>query len=171
MVSVERIREYDDISQEIPQDELYDAKHQSSITEWTTLEATSLLNSKRIDETISNKDVCDTESCETSNGQLKPIQDNYKGYSLSFVNVTCRYPGTNYIPYSEAVTLREVTFSLSAGQKIGVVGRTGAGKSSLVLALYRLLEQVEGEICFDGVDINTLQLERHRSRITIIPQV
>jgi ABC-type multidrug transport system fused ATPase/permease subunit len=103
---------------------------------------------------------------------MKLISDNYKGPSLSFNNVTSRYPCSKKGNMNkDAITLRNVSFSLYAGEKIGVVGRTGAGKSSLVLALYRLLEQVEGEILFDGVDISSLKLERHRSRITIIPQV
>jgi len=171
MVSVERIKDYEDITQEVPQEEIQ--FNSQSITEWTTLEATSLTNSRRIDKmTLSNQESCDTENCETSNGhQMKLIADNYKGPSLSFDNLTSRYPGSKGKMSSDAITLRNVSFSLFSGEKIGVVGRTGAGKSSLVLALYRLLEQVEGEILFDGVDISTLKLERHRSRITIIPQV
>lgn len=167
MVSVERIKDYEDIPQEVPQDEIQYNSH--SITEWTTLEATSLINARRIDKnTLSTQEGCDTENCETSNGQTKHISLNYGGSSLSFENVTSRYPGSQ-VP--EAITLRNVSFSLFCGEKIGVVGRTGAGKSSLVLALFRLLEQVEGEILFDGVDINSFRLERHRARITIIPQV
>ena len=169
MVSVERIKDYEDITQEVPQEEIQ--FNSQSITEWTTLEATSLTNSRRIDKmTLYNQESCDTENCETSNGhQMKVIADNYKGPSLSFNNVTSRYPGSK--AGSDSITLKNVSFSLLSGEKIGVVGRTGAGKSSLVLALYRLLEQVEGEILFDGVDISSFKLERHRSRITIIPQV
>ena len=171
MVSVERIKDYEDITQEVPQEEIQ--FNSQSITEWTTLEATSLTNSRRIDKmTLSNQESCDTENCETSNGhQMKVIADNYKGPSLSFNNVTSRYPGSKGKVSSDSITLKNVSFSLLSGEKIGVVGRTGAGKSSLVLALYRLLEQVEGEILFDGVDISSFKLERHRSRITIIPQV
>ena len=169
MVSVERIKDYEEITQEVPEEEIpYSAQ---STTEWTTLEATSLINSKRIDKmAVKNQESCDnTETCgENSNGHIEKVSNNYKGPSLSFENLTSRYPGSLG---SDAISLRNVSFSLYSGEKIGVVGRTGAGKSSLVLALYRLLEQVEGEILFDGVDINSIKLERHRSRITIIPQV
>ena len=54
---------------------------------------------------------------------------------------------------------------------MGIVGRTGAGKSSLTLGLFRIIEAAEGHICIDGIDIAELGLHELRSRITIIPQV
>ncbi len=51
------------------------------------------------------------------------------------------------------------------------MGRTGAGKSSLTLGLFRIIEASQGEICIDGVNIAELGLHELRSRITIIPQV
>lgn len=55
--------------------------------------------------------------------------------------------------------------------QIGVVGRTGAGKSSLTLALFRILEADEGRILVDGHDIADIGLHDLRSRLTILPQV
>ena len=55
--------------------------------------------------------------------------------------------------------------------QLGVVGRTGAGKSSLTLALFRILEPASGYIHIDGLDITSLGLHQLRSAITIIPQV
>lgn len=55
--------------------------------------------------------------------------------------------------------------------QVGIVGRTGAGKSSLTLALFRIIESAEGDIQIDGVSISQLGLHDLRSRITIIPQV
>ena len=55
--------------------------------------------------------------------------------------------------------------------QIGIVGRTGAGKSSLTLALFRIIESVTGEIQIDGVPLHKLGLHQLRSKLTILPQV
>ncbi|CUG89425.1 ABC transporter, putative [Bodo saltans] len=82
-----------------------------------------------------------------------------------FENVVMRYRPN--LP----TVLAKCTFSVRAGERIGVVGRTGSGKSSLVVALYRLRELEEGRILLDGSDISTLGLDMIRgSRMSIIPQ-
>lgn len=55
--------------------------------------------------------------------------------------------------------------------KVGIVGRTGAGKSSLALGMFRILEAAKGQIFIDGINIAQIGLHDLRSRITIIPQV
>ena len=55
--------------------------------------------------------------------------------------------------------------------KVGIVGRTGAGKSSLTLGLFRIIEAAHGAILIDGRDISTLGLHQLRSKLTILPQV
>jgi ABC-type multidrug transport system fused ATPase/permease subunit len=66
--------------------------------------------------------------------------------------------------------LKNLTFLIESHQRIGVVGRTGAGKSSLTLALFRFLEAQTGSIQIDGLDISKIKLDDLRSRLAIIPQ-
>uniref|UniRef100_A0A3Q3DWN2 Multidrug resistance-associated protein 1 n=1 Tax=Hippocampus comes TaxID=109280 RepID=A0A3Q3DWN2_HIPCM len=68
------------------------------------------------------------------------------------------------------LAIRNITVSISGGEKVGIVGRTGAGKSSLTLGLFRIIEAAQGQIFIDGIDIAELGLHELRSRITIIPQ-
>uniref|UniRef100_A0A8C4ECR4 Multidrug resistance-associated protein 1 n=1 Tax=Dicentrarchus labrax TaxID=13489 RepID=A0A8C4ECR4_DICLA len=66
--------------------------------------------------------------------------------------------------------IHNINININGGEKVGIVGRTGAGKSSLTLGLFRIIEAAEGHIFIDGVDIAQLGLHDLRSRITIIPQ-
>ncbi|PIO24587.1 hypothetical protein AB205_0192430, partial [Aquarana catesbeiana] len=68
------------------------------------------------------------------------------------------------------MALQNVTASIQPGEKVGIVGRTGAGKSSLTLGLFRILEPATGSICIDGADVSKLGLHELRSKLTIIPQ-
>ncbi|EFY96044.2 multidrug resistance protein 1 [Metarhizium robertsii ARSEF 23] len=68
------------------------------------------------------------------------------------------------------LVLKNIDFVVHSGQRVGIVGRTGAGKSSLSLALFRILESRQGRIMVDGIDISTLRLVDVRQRIFIVPQ-
>jgi len=84
--------------------------------------------------------------------------------SVSFDNATlCYRPGL-------APALKSISFSVAAGEKVGVVGRTGAGKSSLVQLLFRLRDANEGVVLVDGQDIAHVGLHRLRQGMAVIPQ-
>lgn len=68
------------------------------------------------------------------------------------------------------MVLKGITLSINGGEKIGVVGRTGSGKSTLIQVLFRLVEPTGGKIIVDGIDICMLGLHELRSRFGIIPQ-
>ncbi|XP_053694450.1 multidrug resistance-associated protein 1-like [Sabethes cyaneus] len=76
------------------------------------------------------------------------------------------------IRYREGLDLviRGISLNVEGGEKIGIVGRTGAGKSSLTLGLFRIVEAAGGQIIIDGLDISQMGLHQLRSRLTIIPQ-
>ncbi|KAG8760589.1 hypothetical protein FRC14_002591 [Serendipita sp. 396] len=66
--------------------------------------------------------------------------------------------------------LHDLTFSINSGEKIGVLGRTGGGKSTLAQSLFRFVQASQGAIYIDGIDIARVGLTDLRSRLTIIPQ-
>ncbi|KAJ1727146.1 hypothetical protein LPJ61_004731 [Coemansia biformis] len=83
-------------------------------------------------------------------------------------NVDVRNLTIEYVP--DTPVLHAISFSVAHGEKIGVVGRTGAGKSTLSLAFLRFIEAAQGSIVIDGVDIAHVGLEDLRRNVTIIPQ-
>ncbi|KAL6449882.1 YOR1 Oligomycin resistance ATP-dependent permease YOR1 [Candida maltosa Xu316] len=85
------------------------------------------------------------------------------GY-ITFKNVSLRYRPN--LP----LVLKGLDANFYPGEKVGIVGRTGAGKSSIMSALYRLTELETGSIEIDGVDISKLGLKELRSKLSIIPQ-
>ena len=83
---------------------------------------------------------------------------------LTFVNYSVKYrPNAN-------VVLKNLNFEIQPCEKIGVVGRTGSGKSTLCLCAFRILEPYAGKILIDDIDITTLGLKFLREILTVIPQ-
>ncbi|XP_017579160.1 canalicular multispecific organic anion transporter 2 isoform X1 [Pygocentrus nattereri] len=94
----------------------------------------------------------------------KPPGDWPSEGNVEFVDYSVRYrAGLDLV-------LRNISLKVKGGEKIGIVGRTGAGKSSMTLCLFRLLEAAGGEITIDGVKIKEIGLHDLRSKLTIIPQ-
>lgn len=84
--------------------------------------------------------------------------------AVSFKNVQLSYrPGLPLV-------LKDVSFEIKPGEKIGIVGRTGAGKSSLLQALLRIVELKDGSITIDGVNTSEIGLDVLRRRLAVIPQ-
>jgi ATP-binding cassette subfamily C (CFTR/MRP) protein 1 len=82
---------------------------------------------------------------------------NFNAYSMRY------RPGLKLV-------LKDISLSIKAREKIGVVGRTGAGKSSLTLALFRIVEAASGSIDVDDIDTSAIGLDDLRSKLAIIPQ-
>ena len=98
---------------------------------------------------------------------LQPAHDWPAQGVIEFRNYTFRYRP------ELAPVLKSLNLQIESKQKIGVIGRTGAGKSSLFQALFRLVDQaaISGQIIIDGIDIGRLPLDYVRSHISVIPQV
>ncbi|KAF6021458.1 ABCC5 [Bugula neritina] len=84
--------------------------------------------------------------------------------AIKFDNVNVRY--REGLP----LVLKNISLDIQPQEKIGIVGRTGSGKSSLALILFRIMELDGGSITIDGVNISTIGLEDLRSKLSIIPQ-
>jgi len=94
----------------------------------------------------------------------RPNKDWPREGAIEIEDASLRYrEGSNLV-------LKGVSAKIEAGQKVGIIGRTGSGKSTLMVALLRLVELVDGSIKVDDVDISNLGLDHIRKTITIIPQ-
>ncbi|KAI4559493.1 hypothetical protein MJG53_018019 [Ovis ammon polii x Ovis aries] len=111
----------------------------------------------------------DLESSIVSVERLKDYAQTPKEVTGGRGQIEFRDFGLRYRP-ELPLAVRGVSFRINAGEKVGIVGRTGAGKSSLAGGLLRLVEAAEGGIWIDGVPIAQVGLHTLRSRVTIIPQ-
>ncbi|PON24689.1 ATP-dependent bile acid permease [Trichoderma gamsii] len=94
-------------------------------------------------------------------------------------NLSPHWPAHGNVSFQEYTTryaseldpvLVDLNFDVNAGQRVAVVGRTGAGKSTLALALIRAVEADAGRITIDGVSIASVNLDRLRRAVTVVPQ-
>lgn len=104
-----------------------------------------------------------SEAPSIVNGHRPPTKWPSKGI-LEFNDYSTRYRP------ELGLVLKNITFSVQSREKIGIVGRTGAGKSSLTLALFRIIEAAKGNVNIDGIDISSIGLADLRHNLSIIPQ-
>ncbi|RLN68926.1 hypothetical protein BBJ28_00023066 [Nothophytophthora sp. Chile5] len=101
----------------------------------------------------------DPPDCPPINSALWPSQG-----AITFDNLCLKYRPE--LP----LVLRGVSMSVAGGEKVGICGRTGAGKSSLMIALFRICEFDQGSVVIDGVNIQNVRLHDLRRSLAIIPQ-
>lgn len=106
------------------------------------------------------REILDTEPAMT----FKDVEDEELEGSLSFENVTFTYPN------DEEPILKDVSFDIAAGEMVGVVGATGAGKSTLAQLIPRLFDPQEGSIKISGKDIRTVSEGTLRKTVSIVLQ-
>ncbi|GAM36282.1 vacuolar glutathione S-conjugate transporter [Talaromyces pinophilus] len=130
----------------------------SSVTSgWTQLEI-SLGSISRIRDFVTNVKPEDDAKTKVQPPAHWPCHG-----MIEFRKVTAQYS-------TEKVALGNISFTASPGQKIGICGRTGSGKSSLLATILGILDIIEGSILIDGIDITTLPRETIRERLVTIPQ-
>jgi ABC-type multidrug transport system fused ATPase/permease subunit len=83
---------------------------------------------------------------------------------IKFVDVTARYQQFG------VVVMKNISFEIAPKEKVAIVGRSGSGRSTVLMSLLRILEPTEGKIFIDGIDTATISLTALRSRIAVIPQ-
>ena len=104
-----------------------------------------------------------TTSEDMANEDKKPPPSWPSEGAIRFDHVSASYDSSHLV-------LKNLSLSIHAGEKIGICGRTGSGKSSLIMAIFRMLELRAGKIGIDGVDISTISRREIRSKIIGLPQ-
>ena len=128
-----------------------------------------------VEKSLISLERCDTYTKLPSEKYDEERLNQKKQYSLSDKS----WPNkgkVNYINYSMKyrpncdLALKDINIEINSGEKIGIVGRTGSGKSSLTLSLFRIVEALQGKIIIDGENISEIPLKKLRRAISIVPQ-
>ena len=109
---------------------------------------------------------CDLPAEKNVLGTAKENLDDQwpKSGALEFKNVSLRY--ADHLP----MVLKKVSFKIESGSRVGLIGRTGSGKSTIFQSVYRFVDIAEGEILLDGESIHQIPLKRIRKNLAVIPQ-
>ncbi|KAJ5383032.1 hypothetical protein N7517_000943 [Penicillium concentricum] len=127
------------------------------VTFWTNLE-THIGSIQRI------KDFTSTVESEDKPGEDEDVPPNWpsKG-AVTFNSISAAYRPSDPV-------LNNVSLTVEAGEKVGICGRTGSGKTSMIMSIFRMIELTSGTITVDGVDISRLPRREIRSRINGVSQ-
>ncbi|KAF4215006.1 hypothetical protein CNMCM8980_008885 [Aspergillus fumigatiaffinis] len=127
------------------------------VTFWTNLET-------HIGSIVRIRSFTETVSSEDSPTEKDDVPPNWPwGGDIEFKSVSAEYRP------SEPV-LRDVSLTIQSGEKVGICGRTGSGKTSLIMSLFRMVELSSGSIHIDGIDITKVPRQEIRSRINGVSQ-
>lgn len=108
---------------------------------------------------------CDMPAEKNYIGQPIELEETWpQSGDLEFKNVSIRY--ADHLP----LILKNISFKIKSGSKVGLVGRTGSGKSTIIQSVYRFVDIAEGEILFDHKSIHHIPLKRIRKNLAVIPQ-
>lgn len=134
----------------------------TGVFQWGMRQSAEMENQMTSVERVLEYSDLDDEEPDRSAKKTKPLWPSsgriiFEGLSLKYKD-------------GDAPVLADVAFTIEPQQKVGIVGRTGAGKSSLVAALFRQAKISEGRILIDGVDTQELSLRQLRASVAIIPQ-
>lgn len=131
----------------------------TGLIQWTIRQYSELENNMTsVERAVEYADV------KTEDKNVGIIKENWpRNGRIEYINVFLTYNT------SKEKVLRNINFEIMSGEKVGIIGRTGAGKSSIISVLFRLYD-FEGTILIDSVDTKTIALEYMRSKIAIIPQ-
>lgn len=177
MVSCERVLEYGKLPQEAPltnftreDDDEDDFRPKGGCCSWIRKLRKSKQTEKPLEIKSSHhvkKDVMNMSQDEMPYEQV--IRKKIKVWPTEGC-ITFRKIVVSYSTDESKPVLKGVSFVIKGGEKVGVVGRTGAGKSSMISVLFRLIEPNSGDVIIDNIDTQLLGLHELRSKISIIPQ-
>jgi ATP-binding cassette subfamily C (CFTR/MRP) protein 4 len=140
----------------------------TGLLQWAVRQSTELENLMVSTERVFEYADLEPEAAMTT--ETKPPEDWPSGGKLSIKNMSLTYPNLKNPDVVLAPILNDINIEIEAGTKVGIVGRTGAGKSSILQSLFRIVEPTPKSIEIDGIITSEIGLHDLRSRLSIVPQ-